>query len=74
MSETSGKFTLHHGCHRGTITSRDSTSAEYDTYLEAYSAYLDHREFYASIGYKIWFAEIIRPDGSKLALENNPVG
>jgi hypothetical protein len=66
------KYTLHHGCHRGTITSRDSTSRKYDTYEDAHDAYLRHKEFYESIGYQIWFAEIIKPDGSKVILEENP--
>ena len=66
------KFVLHHGCHRGTITSRDSTSREYDTYEDAHDAYLRHKEFYKGMGYQIWFAEIIKPDGTKVMLEQNP--
>lgn len=67
-----GKFVLHHGCHRGTLTSRDTGSPqEFDTYQEAYNAYLEHRKFYRSIGYQIWFAQIVKPDGTKDLLESN---
>jgi hypothetical protein len=66
------KYVLHQGCHRGTITSRDSSSSEHDTYEQAYQAYLDARDFYRSIGYQIWFAYIVAPDGTKTQLESNP--
>lgn len=66
------KYVLNHGCHRGTLMSRDSGSEEYDTYEEAYEAYQKHRAFYHSIGYQIWFADIIAPDGTKTHLESNP--
>lgn len=71
MSEEK-KFVLSHGCHRGTLMSRDSTAEEFNTYDEAYQAYLQHRSFYHSIGYMIWFADIISPDGTKTHLESNP--
>ena len=67
-----GKYTLNHGCHRGTLMSRDSASDEYDSYEAAYQAYLEHRAFYRSIGYQIWFADIVAPDGTKTHLESNP--
>lgn len=70
------KYILNHGCHNGTMMSRDSTSSKHNTEEEeeeeAYQAYLEHRKFYRSIGYQIWFAEIVRPDGSKRHLESNP--
>jgi len=67
------KFVLNHGCHRGTLMSRDTGSPqEFGTYDEAYQAYLGHRKFYHSIGYQIWFAEIVSPDGTKYYLESNP--
>ena len=66
------KFILSHGCHRGTLTSRDTGQPqEFDTYDEAYNAYVGHRKFYQTIGYQIWFAEIKSPDGSKKLLESN---
>lgn len=70
MKDTS--FTLNIGCHRGTITSRDSMSEPYDTYQEAFSAYLRHKAFYKSIGYQVWFADIVYPDGESKHLESNP--
>lgn len=68
----SNKYNLHIGCHRNTITSRDSTVEEYDTEKEAIEAYKSHKSFYKSIGYVVWFAEIISPDGTKRMLEQNP--
>lgn len=68
-----GKFVLNHGCHRGTLMSRDSSNPEYfDTYDEAYKSYQEHSNFYRSIGYQIWFADIVAPDGTKTHLESNP--
>jgi hypothetical protein len=67
------KYILNHGCHRDTIASRDTAQPEYyDTFDEAKQAYIEHRKFYRSIGYKIWFAEITNPDGTKQMLEQNP--
>jgi len=66
------KFKLNIGCHRGTLISRDSAQETYDTYAEAFSAYEKHRAFYRSIGYMVWFAEIVSPDGTKANLESNP--
>lgn len=66
------KYTLHIGCHRGTLMSRDATAETYDTYEEAHDAYLKHRSFYRSIGYLVWFADIVSPDGTKTHLESNP--
>jgi hypothetical protein len=65
------KFVLNHGCHRGTIASRDSGTEKFDTYEEAHTAYLEHKKFCNSIGYQIWFAEIVNPDGKKNILEQN---
>lgn len=70
--DTEKKFVLNHGCHRGTLMSRDSTSEEFDTYEDAHKAYVEHRNFYTRIGYMIWFATIISPDGTKTDLESNP--
>lgn len=67
------QWVLHHGCHRGTLTSRDSGGAEYfDTRQQAVEAYQKHRKFYRSIGYQIWFATVTSPDGVKETLEQNP--
>lgn len=67
------KYILNHGCHKGTLMSRDSGQPEeYDSYDDAYSAYREHRRFYHSLGYQIWFADIVSPDGTKTHLESNP--
>lgn len=67
------KFYLSIGCHRGTLMSRDVDSPRpFDTYEEAYQAYLQAKAFWRSIGYMVWFAEITSPDGTKTHLESNP--
>lgn len=65
-------FILKHGCHRGTLISRDIAQPEnHPTYEAARASYLKHRDFYRSIGYQIWFAEIVQPDGNTVKLESN---
>jgi len=67
------KYVLSHGCHKGTLISRDyGRPEEFDTFEEAHKAYVKHRNFYRSIGYMIWFAHITAPDGTKTHLESNP--
>ena len=66
------KFVLSIGCHRGTLVSRASTAKEYYSYEAAYMAYHAHRAFYRSRGYRVWFADIVAPDGTKTHLEHNP--
>ena len=67
------KYILIHGCHRGTLVSRDIASPEeFDDVVDAINQYKEHRKFYRSIGYQIWFASITKPDGEKYYLENNP--
>ena len=66
------KYILDHGIHRGTLMSRDSgRPEEFETYEKAYQAFLDHKKFYRTIGYMIWFASITAPDGTKTHLESN---
>ena len=66
------KYTLSHGIHRGTITSRDTGRPETFGSAEAARAKLEeHRKWYRSIGYAIWFAEITDPTGKKIHYEGN---
>jgi hypothetical protein len=67
------KFVLNHGCHKGTLVSRDNARSEkFDTEKEARDRYLKHKYFYESIGYQIWFAKITCPNGKEIHLESNP--
>ncbi|HSL46837.1 MAG TPA: hypothetical protein VK897_25595 [Anaerolineales bacterium] len=66
------KFVLRIGRHRGSLMSRESTEKGYYSYEAAYMAYHAHRAFYRSIGYQVWFADIVAPDGTKTHLEHNP--
>lgn len=67
----SKKWRLHHGIHRGTITSRDATSQEFDSKEEALAFLQKQKKFYRRIGYKTWFAELDDPEGKKTYLEGN---
>ena len=66
-----GIYTLNIGCHRGTITSRDSETRDFATYAEAHIDYLRAKQAWARFGYVVWFAEIIGPDGVLTHLESN---
>lgn len=63
------KWILHHGIHRRTITSRDSASATYDTREEALESFYKQKEWYRSIGYEIWFAHLVSPEGVKETID-----
>ena len=67
------KWILKHAIHRGTLTSRDvAQPSEHDTEEKALTAFHDHRAFYRQIGYQIWYASLVSPDGTEEALEQNP--
>jgi len=66
---TNTKWRLNMGCHRGTLTSRDSSCEEYGSKNDAVKAYQQAKDFWLSIGYKVWFAELIAPDGTKETLD-----
>ncbi len=67
------KWTLTHGCHRGTLTSRDTAQpSTHDTEAKAIKTYQEHRDFYHRIGYQIWFAKLTSPTGETRTLESNP--
>lgn len=67
-----GKWIFSHGCHRGTLMSRDTGQPEeFNDRDAAFKAYQEHRKFYRSIGYQIWFATLTAPDGTKETLEQN---
>jgi hypothetical protein len=73
VAEPTGKWILNHGCHRGTITSRDvGQPEEFDTREDAVNALTAHRKWYKSIGYQIWFATLKSPEGKEETLESNP--
>jgi hypothetical protein len=64
---------LETGCHRDTITSRDTDVPRlFASREEAIKDYEDTRKFLHSIGYKVWFATLTSPDGQKICLESNP--
>ena len=71
MPKTNRKWTLSHGIHRGTITSRDSTTSEHMTLAECRKSLDESEEFYKSIGYRIWFAKAVGPDGQEHRLSKD---
>jgi hypothetical protein len=62
------KWQLHSGCHRGTLTSRDSRVVECSSLEECRNKIAGGEEFYRSIGYYMWFAYAVGPDGQKTTL------
>ena len=73
MSEEQlAKWTFNYGIHRGTYTSRDTGSNQYDTEEEAMKFYHEQKKWLKSIGYMFWYADLIAPDGAKKRLEQNP--
>lgn len=66
------KYKLHIGCHRHTLTSRDSEVREFKTRNEAYENYLLSKRFWESIGYVVWFANIVHSDEAIEQLVANP--
>lgn len=68
MSDTD-KWRLHHGIHKGTITSRDTANEEYDSEQEARDAFTSAKELYRRLGYQIWFAYLYSPTGDTIVLD-----
>jgi hypothetical protein len=58
---TSDKWELHSGCHRGTLMSRDSGVENCDSLEHCRQRVADAEKFYRSIGYYVWFAYAIPP-------------
>ncbi len=65
MSE---KWELHIGCHRNTLTSRDSTLREHNSLEDCKRDVVELEISYASLGYHVWFAYVIAPNGEKIFL------
>ncbi len=66
------KWIFNHGCHDGTLLSRDTGHPEeYDTEAEALVAWQSYRKYYRRIGYQIWFARLTSPEGVTRILESN---
>ncbi len=68
MPEDGKQWTLSIGCHRKTLTSRDSTKKKYDSLEECRQAVQKLEKFYRSIGYFVWFANATGPNGEKVKL------
>ena len=68
MPEVQKKWRLNIGCHRGTLTSRDSMTEEHDSLELCRQAMEKSEQFYRSIGYSVWFVEAVGPNGEKVKL------
>lgn len=66
--ETKPAWLVSYGCHRKTITSRGTAQKEFSSLDECQRFIKDTEEFYRSIGYYLWFAYAIAPDGSRIKL------
>lgn len=63
MTEKIKKWKLHMGCHRGDIMSRDGGVDFCDSLEDCKKRVAEAESFWESIGYYVWFAKAIGPDG-----------
>ena len=62
----SKKFILSWGIHCGTLTSHDDGEPyRFDTEQECINKANELKKHFAKMGYKIWYAYIISPDGER---------
>lgn len=70
---TSKPWQLHIGYHRGTLMSRDAVVDGYDTLGQCKKAVKVAEEGYARLGYVVWYAYAVGPDGARVELhKGNP--
>jgi hypothetical protein len=67
-NKMSKKWELYVGCHRHTLTSRDSTLREHDSLEDCKRDVAELEASYRSMGYCVWFAYAIAPNGEKVVL------
>lgn len=70
-----GEWTLHIGCHRGTMMSRDSTKTNHKSYIrgkeqlksldDCIECAKDYAKNWQTRGYYVWFANAISPTGEE---------
>ena len=66
------KYALTIAIHNGTLTSRDIADPKFfNSEEEAITEWQKARNWYQKIGYMIWFAIIIDPNGKEIPLESN---
>jgi len=68
MSQESKKWKLHIGCHKKTLVSRDSDVREHGSLEDCRCDVQESEEFWKGMGYFVWFAYVICPDGKKVQL------
>jgi hypothetical protein len=68
MVEENKKWKLSLGCHRGTITSRDSGIEEYDSLEACKQAVAEAEKFWTQTGTFVWFATAFGPNGEEIKL------
>lgn len=65
-----GKWLVHHGIHRRTLTSRDSgLPTKHDSEAEARRSFREAKNNYALSGYVTWFAYMYDDQGNKTVLD-----
>jgi len=69
MAEKKDQWTLHIGAHDGTITGRDRERPQTKNSLqECREEVVKAESYYTGVGYYIWFAHAIDPDGKEHVL------
>ncbi|MFA6184281.1 MAG: hypothetical protein WC682_04230 [Parcubacteria group bacterium] len=67
----SKKWKLNIGCHCKTLMSRDLDVREHDSLEDCKRDVKESEEFWARMGYCVWFAKAIGPDGEKVELHKD---
>jgi hypothetical protein len=62
------KWELHIGWHKGTLLSRDSEIRELDSLEECQRSLAKSEKSWATLGYFVWYARAVNPDGEKFLL------
>lgn len=68
MAEDLKKWILHFGIHRGTLMSRDADRDDFDSLEECRERVQQLERDMRSIGYLIWYAYAVGPEGERVDL------
>ena len=72
LHNPTGRWGLFYGIHRGTLMSRDADGVDYRyaSFAECKAALAEAAAHFARLGYSIWFAQAVAPDGTQHKLVN----
>ena len=68
MAKKSKKWKLYIGCHKGTSVSKESQLREHNSLEDCKCDVNESEEFWGNMGYFVWFAKAVGPDGKVVSL------